>query len=957
MRTTPALALLASLLLSSAAPAATIRVDLNGGGDYLTIGEAIEAAVEGDTLLVAPGEYVGTNNRNMDPLGKDLTIVGTAGSESTIINCENAGRGFTFLNSENSTYVVGLTILDGDTDGEVPGGSVVCDGASPTFLDCVFLSSFADAGGGAVQCVDASPTFQDCQFIDNRGRFGGGLISKGSSHPVLTDVLFEGNDAAWTGGMRCEGGGATLTNVTFRDNRSSNTGGGFVGAGEGNYSIAHCVFVGNVAEDGIGGGVACGAGTLSVSNCTFSGNSATSGSAAGVKDETGVLLIDTSILAFGLGPDVLACDAAPPTVTHCCVFGNAGGDSLCGDYSENLFLNPMFCDEPGGVYTLYDVSVCLPVNNPWGASIGALDEGCVHPGPLLPPDGLTAVSGDESATVRWRPVVSDIFDHFRLERDDSSLFGTETVVFTTADTVVVDAPLLDGVRYYYRVFSVDEFGVDSVSSDTVSCLIVPTPPGAPADLAAVAGDLLVELSWRANPEHDLDHYAIYRDTVGGFTPGAAYATSSENTFSDTAVANYTRYYYRVAAVDTTALVSGSSSEVRAVPHGKPPAVAWLQATPGDTSASLTWRSVEPPCEQDYKVYRDTTPDMLSLTVFYDGFEMYAPNDPPPSPPWSMITQTGTEVRVSDSFSALGARSVALRDSSSGYLRLFASLGDSGHRAPRVKFKVRPGAGGPETNLVQFEIFGEAGIGYPAGVLEVCDGRLRHWVVGSDPETLANCEPEAWHDVEWYFDCESDTYGVWLDGQRLAGGVPFFNDAEQLEIIEMRTRFVEHGSAWVDEIFVGGHVQSITAIPDTTFLDEPLLAGVKYYYKVTVVDTFGSEGLPSEVVAVVPGWVGIDDGDEAGSAVAFLRPGSPNPFGTHTSLRYGVPSSGSDVLVRIFDISGRLVKTLVDERQDGGVYGLVWDGRTDCGDRSPSGVYFIMLEASGFHATRKLVLLK
>ena len=957
MRTTPALAILISLLIGSAASAGTIVVDLNGGGDYLTIGEAVQAAVDGDTLLVAPGHYVGANNRGIDPGGKNLVIVGTAGPDSTIINCQAANRAFIFAGGEDSTRIIGLTITNGNTGGDAPGGAVICDGASPVFLNCVFLSNRTYGGGGAVQCKDASPTFQDCQFVDNIAKYGGGLISKGDSHPALVDVLFDGNYGNWTGGMRCEAGAATLTNVIFRDNESVKTGGGFVGTGGGTYSISHSLFIGNVANDGIGGGAACGSADLTITNGTFIENSATTGSAAGTNEHGSGLVIDASILAFGLTPDVLACEGLSPAVTHSCVFGNAGGDSLCGDHHDNLFSDPIFCDRPGGDYTLYDISECLPGNNPWGVLIGAFGEGCVYPGPPPTPEGLTAVPDDQMATVHWRPVASDSFDHYRLERDDSTLFGPETVMFATTDTVVVDAPLLDGVRYYYRVFSVDTFAVDSAPSDTISCLIVPTPPAAPTDLTAGVANRLVALSWRENEEHDLDHYVVYRDTVAGFTPGDAYAVSSENAFSDTVVTNYMSYYYRVAAVDTTDLISEPSSEVRAVPHGRPPAVLGLEATPGDTFVFLTWCPIEPPCEQYYKVYRDTTPDMMSLAVFYDGFEMYEPGSPPPSPPWNISQQSGTAVRVTDSHYAVGAQSVALRDSSSGFLRLFASLGDSGSQAPRVKFHVRPGAARDETNLVQFEIFGEAGIGYPAGVLEVCDGHLRHWVVGSNPETLGSCDPEVWHGVEWYLDCESDTYGVWLDGERLAGGVPFFNDAEQLEIFEMRTRILEHGEAWVDELFVGGHAQNITATPDTAFLDEPLLTGVKYYYKVAAVDTFGVEGFPSEVIAVVPGWVGIDDGDEEGSVVAFFRPGSPNPFGTHTSLRYGVPSSGAAVRIRIYDVSGRLVRALVDEHQDGGVYGLPWDGRDERGFAVAAGVYFVRAEIDSWNGTRKLVVVR
>jgi hypothetical protein len=68
MRTTPALALLASLLISSAAEAGTILFDLNGGGHYLTIGEAVQAAVRSDpgAYLSALSERVATAARSVD---------------------------------------------------------------------------------------------------------------------------------------------------------------------------------------------------------------------------------------------------------------------------------------------------------------------------------------------------------------------------------------------------------------------------------------------------------------------------------------------------------------------------------------------------------------------------------------------------------------------------------------------------------------------------------------------------------------------------------------------------------------------------------------------------------------------------------------------------------------------------------------------------------------------------
>jgi hypothetical protein len=64
------------------------------------------------------------------------------------------------------------------------------------------------------------------------------------------------------------------------------------------------------------------------------------------------------------------------------------------------------------------------------------------------------------------------------------------------------------------------------------------------------------------------------------------------------------------------------------------------------------------------------------------------------------------------------------------------------------------------------------------------------------------------------------------------------------------------------------------------------------------------------------------------------------------------------MVRIFDIHGRLVATLVDRVMDPGEYGATWNGRNRLEHVVGSGVYFCELETStGFRATRRMVRLK
>lgn len=89
----------------------------------------------------------------------------------------------------------------------------------------------------------------------------------------------------------------------------------------------------------------------------------------------------------------------------------------------------------------------------------------------------------------------------------------------------------------------------------------------------------------------------------------------------------------------------------------------------------------------------------------------------------------------------------------------------------------------------------------------------------------------------------------------------------------------------------------------------------------------------------------------------LHPNVPNPFNPVTELRYDVPAGTGQVSLRIYDVSGRRVRTLVDGRVAPGRRRIAWDGTSDAGQVVASGVYYAVLSAHGRQFTRKMVLLK
>jgi len=81
---------------------------------------------------------------------------------------------------------------------------------------------------------------------------------------------------------------------------------------------------------------------------------------------------------------------------------------------------------------------------------------------------------------------------------------------------------------------------------------------------------------------------------------------------------------------------------------------------------------------------------------------------------------------------------------------------------------------------------------------------------------------------------------------------------------------------------------------------------------------------------------------------------PNPFKPLTTLTYDLARAGH-VTLRIFDVSGRLVRRLVDESKEAGRYRVEWDGRDEKGAVMPSGIYFYRMETAGYSATQKMIM--
>ena len=325
-----------------------------------------------------------------------MTLVGITRSHYTTIDCEDAGRALDFHSGEDATSLVeGFTIANGYSAGH--GGAMVCDASSPSVTGVRFVGNEA-ATGGALYCADASPALSWVVFSGNEAGIAGAMLCDNSS-PVCTNVNFFDNHAHLDeGGGLCvrNGSSPVLSDVMFVGNTSGGRGGGMCVYGASSPNVAMATFQDNSAD--AGGGIWCGdpGPSLTLSTTTLEGNAASCG--GGVCCDDASPTITTSIIAFSTDGEAVGwAEPGNPTIFHCCIFGNAGGDSLFGNYHDNIFADPIFCP---GELTVREDSPCVAWNNPWYVDIGAYLAGCDAPSPVEGAFYATAISSD-AILLRW----------------------------------------------------------------------------------------------------------------------------------------------------------------------------------------------------------------------------------------------------------------------------------------------------------------------------------------------------------------------------------------------------------------------------------------------------------------------------------------------------------------------------------------------------------------------------
>jgi len=253
-----------------AAVAATIRVP----ADEPSVQSGIDAAVDGDLVLVAPGIY----SEPIDFFGKAITLRSEAGAGVTILDGSLAWSVVTFASGET-----GETVLDGFSiqyGRENFGGGIFCVSSAPLITNCTITENRADPySGGGIYCSGASsPIIADCTISQNSaGLHGGGIYCSSGSLVEIVGCLISGNSADHGGGIYSRSSSPSVINCIISDNSADRYGGGIRSYDSPSPLITNCTISQNSAGIRGGGIASMGYGHTAITNCIFWGSWAVEG--------------------------------------------------------------------------------------------------------------------------------------------------------------------------------------------------------------------------------------------------------------------------------------------------------------------------------------------------------------------------------------------------------------------------------------------------------------------------------------------------------------------------------------------------------------------------------------------------------------------------------------------------------------------------------------------------------
>ncbi|MCX6267716.1 MAG: carboxypeptidase regulatory-like domain-containing protein [Bacteroidetes bacterium] len=307
------------LFISFVLPLSVFSAIIHIPADYSTIQEGIDAAYDGDIVLVEPNTYyenINLNEKNIILCSNYFTTGDSTYITNTIIDGNYNGRVITINQGQNSTcQIIGFTIQHGDSNWEygMPyGGGIFISDSSPQILHCIIQNNIAPSNGGGLGIYGSTAGAKviNCSILNNTAESYGGGVFMGdcSVDAELINCVISGNSITcncdWNGG----GGGVNLTHTG---------------------KLTNCLITGNSAPyaPAGGGAIQCdwgdyyGSQGIFVTGCTIANNT-----------------------AFNFGGVSLVNGLSGGEFRNCIIYGNTDQYLNISNYDGNSLVN--CCSDP-----------------------------------------------------------------------------------------------------------------------------------------------------------------------------------------------------------------------------------------------------------------------------------------------------------------------------------------------------------------------------------------------------------------------------------------------------------------------------------------------------------------------------------------------------------------------------------------------------------------------------------
>ncbi len=449
----------------------------------------------------------------------------------------------------------------------------------------------------------------------------------------------------------------------------------------------------------------------------------------------------------------------------------------------------------------------------------------------------------------------------------------------------------------------------------------------PVGFSAIAGDGVVSLDWADNTEPALEQYKLYRSAMSG-GPYILITEGPVSSYQDSTVVNDSIYYYAVTAVDILGNETGLSREVTAMPRE-----IGLYAYRWDFNTS-------------------------------DDLEGWSGNEHV----GGLLQSTGLDGQDGILKSANGVQDIDPRISLSGAISLPAIYKSWNEIEIRVRQigadGLTPQAFDPQGTIGYFlspDSYSPGEIKTPAW--RIIEEQEDYWI-----SARADISILAGKTITLLFvDPIGNAPGI---GKNFELDYVYLTAILRIEVPSGLIATSGDGVVSLDwddvtnkkkfghfKIYRGLKAQGpYTCIDSTTkseFTDSSAINDIRYYYKLSTVDTSRNESDLCNLVTAKPTRSALSIKEFEAGSVNIITKIYPNPFTSQTTIEYFLSEPGK-IKIEVFNVSGRIEIVLIDAFQTAGTYSIDWNGKNDAGYVVPEGIYFSRMAVNDFIGFKRMM---